>query len=67
MAVTLDQLAQRYGRLPSEVLQTATTFDLEILDIARFYEKYQHNKANGVMPEVKQDVMLEAIKKVRGE
>lgn len=67
MAVTLDQLAQRYGRLPSEVLQTATTFDLEILDIARSYEKYQHNKANGVMPEVKQDVMLEAIKKVRGE
>jgi len=67
VAVTLDQLAQRYGRLPSEVLQTATTFDLEILDIARSYEKYQHNKANGVMPEVKQDVMLEAIKKVRGE
>lgn len=67
MAVTLDQLAQRYGRLPSEVLQTATTFDLEILDIARSYEKYQHNKANGIMPEVKQDVMLEAIKQVRGQ
>jgi hypothetical protein len=67
VAVTLDQLAQRYGRLPSEVLQTATTFDLEILDIARSYEKYQQNKANGVMPEVKQDVMLEAIKQVRGQ
>jgi len=67
VAVTLDQLAQRYGLLPSQVLHTATTFDLEILDIAKSYEKYQHNKANGVMPEVKQDILLEAIKKVQSE
>jgi hypothetical protein len=58
-------MAQRYCLLPSEVLNRATTFDLEVLDIAKSYEKYKHNKANGVMPEVKEDVMLEVLKKVR--
>jgi hypothetical protein len=60
-------MAQRYGLLPSEVLHRATTFDLEVLDVAKSYEKMKQNKANGVIPEVKQDVMLEAIKKVQGQ
>jgi len=64
--VTLDQLAQRYGCLPSEILHRATTFDLEILDIAKSYEKMKQNKANGILPSVKEEVMLEAIKNIRG-
>jgi hypothetical protein len=64
--VTLDSLAQRYSILPSEALNRATTFDLEVLDIAMSYEKFKHNKANGVMPSVKEDTMLEALKQVRG-
>ena len=60
-------MAQRYSLLPSEILNRATTFDLEILDIAKSYERMKENKANGVLPEVKEDVMMEAIKQVRGQ
>jgi len=64
--VTLDQLGQRYGMLPSQILHTANTFDLEVLDIARSWEKLKQNKANGIMPDVKQEVLLDVIKQVRG-
>ena len=60
-------MAQRYGLLPSEVLNRATSFDLEILDIAKSYEKMKQNKTHGLVPEVKTDIMLEAIKHARGE
>jgi len=60
-------MAQRYSLLPSEILNRATTFDLEVLDIAKSYERMKENKANGVLPEVKEDVMMEAIKQVRGQ
>jgi hypothetical protein len=58
-------MAQRYGLLPSECLSRATTFDLEMMDIAKSWERYRHNKANGVLPDIKEDVMLEAIKQVK--
>jgi hypothetical protein len=61
--VTLDNLATRYGLLPSECLHKATTFDLTILDIAKSWERYRHNKANGVMPEISQEVLLEVLNK----
>ena len=51
--------------MPSECLARATTFDLEVLDIAKSYEQLKQNKANGVMPTVKEDVMLEVLNKVR--
>lgn len=63
----MDALAQRYGLLPSEVLNKATTFDLEILDITRSFEIMKTNKSHGVTPAINQDVMLKALKKVRGE
>jgi hypothetical protein len=58
-------MAQRYGCLPSEVLQRATTFDLEILDIAKSYERMKQNKANGIMPEVKQETLLAAMESLK--
>lgn len=67
MAVTLDLLAERYGKLPSEILSQGSTLDLQVFDIARSYEKMRENKVNGVMPEVKQDVLLEVLNKVRNE
>jgi len=63
--VTLDQLAQRYSLLPSECLHRATTFDLEVLDIARSYERMKENKAHGITPEVSEEVMLQALGKMK--
>ena len=60
-------MAQRYGLLPSECLSRATTFDIEIMDISRSWERYRSNKANGVMPDVKTDVMLEALKRAQSQ
>ena len=67
VAVTLDSLGQRYSLLPSEVMERATTFDLQVADLAMSYQRLQQNKSNGVMPEVKPEVLLEAINLVRGQ
>jgi len=37
MIILIDSLAERYGMLPSQVLNTATTFDMFILDTAVSY------------------------------
>lgn len=41
----IDGIAKRYGKLPSEVMKNANTFDLYILDAALTYEHYHHKKA----------------------
>lgn len=41
----IDGVAKRYGKLPSEVLREANTFDLYVLDAALTYEQYHHKKA----------------------
>ena len=43
LALIVDKMAQRYGKLPSEILSTATTTDLRIMDIADSF--IQHKKA----------------------
>jgi hypothetical protein len=58
-------LGKRYGFLPSEVLVKATTFDLEVLDIACSYEAYKHNKAQGKTPEVKQEILQNVLEEFR--
>lgn len=67
MAVTLDTLGKRYGMLPSMVLDNATTFDLECLDIAITYENLKIAEASGKTAEPTQEDMLAAIKRTRGE
>jgi len=37
-----------------------------VLDIALSYENYKQNRAQGEAPNISEDVMLEALKKVRG-
>lgn len=41
----IDGLAKRYGKLPSEIMRDANTFDLYIIDAALTYEQYHHKKA----------------------
>lgn len=41
----IDGIAKRYGKLPSEVLKHADTFDLYVMDIALTFEQYHHKKA----------------------
>ena len=43
----LDSLGERYGKLPSEVLETATTFDIQMFDIAVKHRNKQMRKASG--------------------
>jgi hypothetical protein len=41
-----DILGRRYGKLPSEVLRTADSFDLMVFDVAATFEDYANKKAN---------------------
>jgi hypothetical protein len=44
-------MAQRYSKLPSEVLRNATTVDFKIMDIADSYTRYLREKQeNGDKP-----------------
>lgn len=40
----IDMMAKRYGLLPTEVLERATTFDMVIMDMTMTYEHYLKNK-----------------------
>lgn len=40
-------MAQRYGRLPSEILNDATTFDLFICNSALRYQQNKQQEAEG--------------------
>lgn len=40
----IDMMAKRYGLLPTEVLERATTFDMVIMDMSMTYEHYLKNK-----------------------
>ena len=63
----IDSLGKRYGMLPSEVLNRASTFDLYIMDMAMTFENYHHKKAmnNGVdpLPEYTTDELLSMLNK----
>jgi hypothetical protein len=43
----LDALGERYGKLPSELLESATTFDLWVYDAAVSWINSRHDKQNG--------------------
>ena len=47
MALTVDAMAERYGKLPTEVLKDASTVDLIVFDVALSYRNHQQKKANG--------------------
>jgi hypothetical protein len=47
MIILIDTMAERYGMLPSEVMQRANTFDVFVADTAIGYRNYLTDKANG--------------------
>jgi hypothetical protein len=68
--LSLDFVAKRYGRLPSEVLESGSSIDLQIANLAVQYENYLHKKhsdqANGkVTPNLSQEEMLSMLSAVR--
>lgn len=71
--ITVDFLAKRYGKLPSEVMREASTFDLTVSQIAIDYENYinekEQRRSQGLPAPKKltQDEMLDMIKKARDE
>lgn len=44
--LTVDNLAQRYSKLPTECLAHATTFDLQVADIATKWANHKTEQAN---------------------
>lgn len=65
MAVTLDRIGQRYGLLPSEVLNKATTLDIMVMDISISFERLKEQKQLGQAPEIKPDDLIESLQKFK--
>jgi len=45
--IMIGRMAEKYGMLPHQVEQQATTYDIMILDVLNTYENYQQQKASG--------------------
>lgn len=59
LCVIIDNIAKRYGLLPSEVLIRATTFDLVIMDTVMSLEKHaQESSKEGYIPPVTTEDLL---------
>lgn len=50
MILTIDNLAERYHCLPSEILSRATTFDLYTVNISAKWQEHQQQKQQGLNP-----------------
>lgn len=52
-------MGQRYGMLPSKIIQEASTFDLVIMDMALTYERHvNESQQEGYIPEVGVDELM---------
>lgn len=40
-------MAEKYGMLPHQVEQTATTYDFMVMDVVNTYDNYKQQKASG--------------------
>ncbi len=65
MALMLDALGERYGRLPSELLECASTFDLWVYDAAVSWINSQHDKANGKPGQYDAEELRKRMERVR--
>jgi hypothetical protein len=66
VALTLDTIAQRYGLLPSTVLNTADTIDLWVMDVALSWHQREMNVKNGkVADNYSQEQLQELMRGVR--
>lgn len=60
--VLLDQMGERYGQLPSKILNEASTIDLFVYDTAVSFRQMLERKANGEKPAMDNDVLLKKYK-----
>lgn len=73
MIVAVDAMAKRYGKLPSEILASASTLDLVVLDAALTYENYlqekEKNKGSGTLnpPNVKEEELVKIWERTNGK
>jgi len=44
--ISVGRMAERFGMLPHQVEQQATTYDLMIVDVLASYDKFQQNKTD---------------------
>ena len=69
MIVTLDAMAKRYGYLPSDIMNRASTFDMVVMDAAISYENYleqQHRGGGSVAPpNVPEEELLKILEKAK--
>lgn len=72
MVLALDDMAARYGLLPSEVIGRASTFDLAILDMARTYRLHLQKRAQAhaqglpmPAPDLSEDELLKIMESTR--
>lgn len=69
----LDSIGQRYGALPSEILKRADTVDLLVLDVARSWEAYQHEKTDAqnnsrpVTPQIPLNTLQDMMDRVKNQ
>lgn len=72
MIMLIDTMAERYGMLPSEVMQRANTFDVFVTDTAIGYRNYIQDRANGKRTaynpsDYSQDDLLTILKETNGK
>lgn len=48
MIVTIDNLAQRYGILPSRVLNEGTSFDMFVMHMGTMWMKKRYDEQNNI-------------------
>lgn len=69
MIVTLDRLSSRYSKLPSQVINEASTFDLQVMDIGIRYETVAKQKRDGTyvkpLPKLSEQEMLAILKRAK--
>ena len=68
MMITIDNLAHRYGCLPSEIVNRATTFDLEILHVSSKWEIESRKRADRgekFTAQPSEETMLEMVKRAK--
>jgi len=56
--LSIDTMSQRYGVLPSELLQRATTFDLFVCNSSIRYQQNKENEANGKFDHYSEEELL---------
>jgi len=66
----LDSLAERYKMLPSQVLETASTLDLYVFDVAVSYrthvQQQEQNKEKGITaPPPSEEELLKGLENFR--